>query len=116
MAAEGRRVYFRRMKSNDTEKGTALVTGASSGIGFQLARQFASHGHDVIIVAPGGEQLENASADLSREYAVPVRAIARDLTDPDAAESLFEEITGDGINVDILANNAGLGQRGKFWE
>jgi short-subunit dehydrogenase len=104
------------MKNPDPKEQTVLITGASSGIGFHLAREFASHGHPVILVAPVAEEIESVAADIEREFAVRALSIAADLIQADAAESIFDEVSADGVAVDILVNNAGLGQRGKFWE
>ncbi len=95
---------------------TVLITGASSGIGLHLAREFARHGHPLIIVAPVQNDLDALARDLEREFGVTVRAIAKDLTQESAPEELFDEVAQAGATVEILANNAGLGQRGKFWE
>ena len=95
---------------------TALVTGASSGIGLALAREFARHRHPLVIVAPVQTELEEIAVQLRDQYGVVVRAVALDLNDEQAAEQLFNTLMDDGIAVDILVNNAGLGQRGNFWE
>ncbi|MDB6025216.1 MAG: short-chain dehydrogenase/reductase [Verrucomicrobiales bacterium] len=95
---------------------TVLITGASSGIGLELARQFAKHGHRLILTAPVKEELENIARDFSREYHVEVGIIPQDLTQPDAAENIFRNVQRDGAEIHILVNNAGFGQRGKFWE
>ena len=95
---------------------TALITGASSGIGLALAREFARHGHPLVIVAPVQSELDEVAADLRREFSVMVHPIAMDLADDQAAETLFGRLMNDGIGIEILVNNAGLGQRGNFWE
>ena len=95
---------------------TALITGASSGIGLALAREFARHGHPLVIVAPVQAELEDIAVQLRNQFGVAVRAIAIDLNDERAAEQLFNTLMDEGIGVEILVNNAGLGQRGNFWE
>lgn len=97
-------------------KGTVLVTGATSGIGRELAREFAKHGHPLVIVAPVEAESVNVARQISSEFGVPVRAIARDLRRAGAAGDIFGELTAAGSHIDILCNNAGIGQRGKFWE
>lgn len=95
---------------------TALITGASSGIGRALAREFARHGHSLVIVAPVEGELNALAASLERDYGVSVCAIAKDLTQENATQEVFEAARGQGFRVDILVNNAGRGRRGLFWE
>lgn len=95
---------------------TVLVTGATSGIGRELAREFAKHGHSLVIVAPVEAEALTVARQIGAEFSVPVRAIARDLRRAGAASDIFAELTAAGIRIDILCNNAGIGQRGKFWE
>lgn len=92
--------------------GTALITGASSGIGAELARVCAAKGHGLILVARRLPELERLASDLAREHGVPARALAADLSDPAATRALFDRV--DGAPVDILINNAGFGLRGRF--
>jgi short-subunit dehydrogenase len=95
---------------------TVLLTGASSGIGLALAREFARNGHPLVLVGPAASELGDVAADVGRCFGVNVRTIAKDLERPSAAEELFAELAADRIPIEILVNNAGLGQRGKFWE
>lgn len=95
---------------------TALITGASSGIGLHLAREFAKHGHPVILVAPVETELQQIADSLRNEYNVTARVIAKDLEQENAAEEIFDELQRAGVAVDILVNNAGKGANGKFWE
>jgi short-subunit dehydrogenase len=106
------------MKSNHRpmSEQTALITGASSGIGLELAREFARHEHPLIIVAPGAAELGELTKKLHADFGVPVTPIVADLTESSAAEKIFQIVIGSGARVDVLVNNAGLGQRGKFWE
>jgi short-subunit dehydrogenase len=90
----------------------ALVTGASGGIGLELARLFAADGHDLVLVARGGQRLGTIARDLEERHRVEVRPIARDLANPIAPLSLFDECG----EVDFLVNNAGFGHRGAFAE
>ena len=94
--------------------GTTLITGASSGIGLELARQFAKHGHKLILTARMQDELERIAAELSKEHHVDVGVIAKDLEQPNAAEEIFAAVQAAGTPVDILVNNAGFGQRGRF--
>ena len=87
---------------------TALVTGASSGVGADIARELASRGCSVIITARREERLLALKNELESKYAVQVHVIVQDLSAPDAAEALFDQTEGKGLAVDILVNNAGL--------
>ncbi len=98
----------------NTPTPTALITGASSGIGLHLAGEFAAHGHPLVLVAPVAEELQGAADDLSAKHGVPVRGIARDLREPDAAAEIAAELANEPIG--ILVNNAGHGQKGRAWE
>lgn len=95
---------------------TTLITGASSGIGLALAREFAKHGHPLVIVAPVRAELEDIAAKLSSEFGVSVHPIAKDLSTESAANEIYDDLINRGVSIDILVNNAGLGQRGRFWE
>jgi short-subunit dehydrogenase len=88
---------------------TAVVTGASSGIGADLARELADRGHGVTLVA----RREDRLLDLAKELdSVRVEVIACDVADPAARASLFDEVERRGLSVDILVNNAGIGTMG----
>ena len=89
---------------------TAVVTGASSGIGADIARELASRGHGVTLVARREERLRELAAELSGP--VRVEVIACDVADPDARARLFDEIADRGLTIDILVNNAGIGTIG----
>ena len=95
-------------------KGAALITGASSGIGAELARVCASNGYAVILVARRSDRLVELAESLTREYKVAARAIALDLADATAREALHDQTRGD--TVEILINNAGFGLRGSYTE
>jgi len=95
---------------------TALITGASSGIGLHLAHEFARHGHPVVITAPVEAELRSAAEEFTTQHGVTARVIARDLEDPNAAQEIFDELQREGIEIDILVNNAGHGFHGKWWE
>jgi len=110
------RLHCWRMKSANPKSETVLITGASSGIGQHLAREFARHGHPLVIVAPVDSELNELAVSLEREFGVTVLPVAKDLTGENAPEQVFDEVSQAGIQIEILANNAGLGQRGKFWE
>src|SRR4051812_12427927 len=98
------------------ENDTVLITGSSSGIGLELARQFAKHGYPLVLVAPVESELQAIAEELAQAYRVPVRVIAKDLEQPEAAQEIYDELQSEGVQIDILVNNAGHGFRGKFWE
>lgn len=95
---------------------TVLITGSSSGIGLALAREFARQGHPLVLTATQESELRTIAAELTRDHGTNVHVIAKDFTDTKAAQEIFDELMRKGAAVEILVNNAGLGQRGKFWE
>jgi len=98
-------------------KETALITGASSGIGMHLAHEFARNGHPVILVAPIESELQEVAQQLKQfDGNTSAIVIGNDLEQPNAAQEIFDQLQQRGATVDILVNNAGHGQRGKFWE
>ncbi len=97
-------------------KKTALITGASGGIGREFARIHAKRGGDLVIVARRIEKLEELKKELEDKHQVRVVPIVKDLGSAGAAKSLFEEVKSKNIQIDFLINNAGFGLRGKFHE
>lgn len=93
----------------------ALVTGATSGIGYELAKQAAMDGYNLILVARDEAELQKVSRDLSN-FSVEVNAISKNLFDEYSARELYMRIKDMGITVDMLINDAGQGQYGKFAE
>jgi len=93
---------------------TALITGASAGIGLSFARVFAEHGFNLVLTARREDRLQAIAAGLAQQYGVGVRTIAADLADPDAPKRMTDELTEAGIAVDVLVNNAGFGLYGPF--
>jgi len=98
------------------ERGTALVTGASSGIGLALARELAGHGHSLVLVARDRIKLTATAEELRGKYGVAAHVVAKDLSEPGAAEDLWSIAAGAVRTVDILVNNAGVGAYGQFAE
>jgi hypothetical protein len=93
---------------------TALITGASVGIGRELARIFAENGHDLVLVARNLQQLEQVAAECRSLGTINARVLQKDLSNPDAAREIFERLKLDGVVVDVLVNNAGFGNYGRF--
>src|SRR5262245_4758173 len=94
--------------------GTALVTGASSGIGAEIARELAKRGHAVILVARREERLRSLAEELRTDHGVEAAAIACDLSVPAERDRLERELKAVGRSVEVLVNNAGYGMRGEF--
>lgn len=92
----------------------ALVTGASGGIGKQYAKELASRGSDVILVARSKEKLEALAAELSSTYRIRTYSLPTDLSKANSVASLAQQIVDLNLNVDILINNAGFGTHGRF--
>jgi hypothetical protein len=97
------------------EKQTVLITGGTTGIGFELAKIFAKEGYDLVLVARKEEELKEAALQLMREGG-RVSTIAKDLFNPENAFRLYDEITEKGIRIDVLVNDAGQGHFGPFVE
>lgn len=97
------------------DKETVLITGASAGIGVELARSFAPDGVDFVLVARREDKLEELAHELRRSGA-EVRVLPMDLSERDAPQRIFDELGGEDAGIDILVNNAGFGARGKFAE
>ncbi len=94
--------------------GTALITGASSGLGADFARLFAADKHDLVLVARRKERLDALAAELAQRHGVEAQVIAADLMDPKAPEAVVAEVERLGLQVDYLVNNAGFGTNGPF--
>ena len=92
---------------------TTLITGASGGIGYELAKLFARDRYNLVLVARSAEKLGQVASELE-SYGVTVKTIALDLTSPPAPRFLFDQLQSEGITVDILINNAGYGAFGDF--
>ena len=99
-----------------SNRSTAVVTGASSGIGRSLARLFARDGYDVVLVARRETLLEELAAEIAGACNVAARVVTVDLAQPEGARTLYDELHRAGISVDVLVNNAGFGLQGPFAE
>ncbi|HEY8424014.1 MAG TPA: SDR family oxidoreductase [Clostridia bacterium] len=96
-------------------KKTALITGASSGIGFEFARIFAKDGYNLVLVARSQDKLLSLKQEFE-QYGSDVFIIVKDLSNPNAAQEVYNETQKEGIFIDVLVNNAGVGDFGKFAE
>ena len=98
-----------------SKKPTALITGASSGIGYALAKRFAQEGYDLVIIARNEAAL-TALATECQTHTVSVLIIAKDLTQPAAVQEIYQSLEEKQITIDVLVNNAGMGVWGAFSE
>ena len=97
-------------------KQVALITGASSGIGKELARIHASRGGDLVLIARREKALSELQSELTSSYGVEVRCIAADLSNPASPQHIFDLCKADNIAIEFLMNNAGFGGHGRFYE
>jgi len=95
---------------------TALVTGASSGIGAELARVLPRHGHGLVLVARDRDRLHRLADELAQQHGSDVVVLPHDLSHPDAPEAIVRELGERSLVADILVNNAGMIVYGRFWE
>jgi short-subunit dehydrogenase len=97
-------------------KNTALITGASNGIGLELAKTHASKGGDLVLVARNKSKLDELKSELEKQFGVSVYTIGKDLSAINSAQEVFEETNMHNIQIDYLINNAGFGDFGMFTE
>ena len=93
---------------------TALITGASGGIGYELALHFARDRFDCILVARSRDKLDELAARLESEFRVKTLVVARDLSKPTAVDEIYEEVSAASMSIDLLVNNAGFPVYGRF--
>jgi uncharacterized protein len=97
-----------------TSSEVVLITGASSGIGLELAKCFAADKSDLVLVARNTEALEKLAKELQGAHGIKVRVMTADLSLPEVPKRIFHELSAQNISVDILVNNAGFGLHGEF--
>lgn len=97
-------------------KKTALITGASGGIGRALCHESATDGIDLVLVSRNTDALEKLAGELTEKYGISAKTISKDLSAEGSAKELYSEISEAGISIDYLVNNAGFGDFGKFLE
>lgn len=95
---------------------TVLITGPTSGIGYELAKLFAKDGYGLVLVARGGDKLLEIKKDFEKQYSIFVKVIEKDLSISSAPQEIFETLEKDSHPIDILVNNAGFGNYGFFSE
>jgi short-subunit dehydrogenase len=93
---------------------TALITGASAGLGAEFARQLAASGHDLVLVARDGDRLHRAAEELAQRYGVAVEVLAADLVSDAGCSAVAARLADASGPVDVLVNNAGFGSKGQF--
>jgi uncharacterized protein len=97
-------------------KHTVLVTGASSGIGMDLARVFAQNGHNLVLLARGRKALDALAQELQTTFKVSAQVLEADLSDPQGPVKVAQELAGRNLHIDVLVNNAGFGLLGPHAE
>ncbi|MCA9922498.1 MAG: SDR family oxidoreductase, partial [Anaerolineales bacterium] len=97
-------------------KQTALITGASGGIGYELARKIAQQGHNLVVVARSESKLMKLAQDFNKQFGVNVTVMVKDLAQSAAPDEIYNELQANEIDVDILVNNAGFASYGLFHE
>jgi len=103
------------MRNNKgTARHTVLITGGSGGIGLELAKVFARHGHDLVLVARNRDTLEAAAGVIEGKFAITAHVYASDLTRPESPDEIFDFLHNEQIPIEILVNNAGFGLGGEF--
>jgi uncharacterized protein len=98
----------------DSKNQTALITGASGGIGYELAKLFARDHYNLVLVARSSERLKHVAEELQSQFGVAVKTVTLDLAESWAPRSLFDQLQREGVAIDVLVNNAGFGVFGEF--
>jgi len=99
-------------KGNDGQ--TALITGASGGIGLELTRVLAANGFNLVLLARSRDKLEDLALELGAQHGTMVTIVPADLGEPGAAQAIFDSLNDAGVQIDLLVNNAGLLLEGRF--
>ena len=102
--------------AENNNKGYALVTGATSGIGYELCKLFSADGYNLVLVARSEERLHEVAKEIEDKHNVLVFPLAKDLFQREAAKDIYEELKQSNIEVTALVNDAGQGEYGFFTE
>ncbi|MBP5971947.1 SDR family oxidoreductase [Brasilonema sp. CT11] len=105
-----------RITYQNQQKQTALITGAASGIGYELAHLFARDSYNLVLVDKNGQKLSEIAEEFPKKFGIYVIKIVKDLSIPTAPEEIFTDLQQASIKVDVLVNNAGFGSYGLFYE
>ena len=95
-------------------KKTVLITGASTGIGYELSKVFSKSGYNLVLVSRNSQRLEVVAKEMEKQYDIQAKVIAKDLSKSLAPEELYNDVVANDIDIDVLVNNAGFGINGKF--
>lgn len=95
---------------------TALITGASNGIGLELAKIFAAHKHDLVLVARSEDKMQKLATELKNQHGITVHILAKDLSEINSAKEIADYCGQNNLHIDYLVNNAGFGDFGMFAE
>ena len=93
-------------------KETVLITGASSGLGKELAKLFAADGSDLVLVARREDRLNELAEKLKSDHGIQVYVVPKDLSKKSAPEEIFSQLEKENIQIDVVVNNAGFGNKG----
>jgi short-subunit dehydrogenase len=93
---------------------TALITGASAGIGYELSKIFAKNGYNLVLVSRNKQRLEVIAEEMENQHDIIEKVIPKDLSKSSAPQELYNDTVSDGIDIDVLVNNAGFGINGNF--
>jgi short-subunit dehydrogenase len=99
-----------------SKDGYALITGASSGIGYEFAKLFARDGKNIVVVARSQDKLEELKREIENKFGTSVKVLVKDLSNPISPQEIYSELEKDNFNVDVLINNAGFSVYGVFSE
>jgi short-subunit dehydrogenase len=102
------------MTTNGNDRQTALITGASGGIGLELARVLAANGFRLVLLARSRDKLEDVARELGAQHGTTITILPADLGEPGAAQAVFDSLNDAGVQIDLLVNNAGLLFEGRF--